>query len=152
MKTFPHAFSTSILQSDSLGWSPEIIIINRVMICRWKRKFTSTYFGRCGGNWVTEGEDAGQRDAPCLYTLFRRTARGIIDWMEWREPGRQAPGQWCKVHSAPRFHFHREITMRFAINIGMKRPVGAGQWSVSCHGCYTPGKGASSSHVSIGCA
>jgi hypothetical protein len=43
------------------------------------------------------------------YTLFRCTTHGTTDWRKWREPGRQTPGQCCKVRSVAKFHLHRQV-------------------------------------------
>jgi hypothetical protein len=48
-----------VLRGDSLGVGPELLIINHVIICRWKRNLDSTYFGRCGGNWVKQDAEIG---------------------------------------------------------------------------------------------
>lgn len=66
-----------VIQGDSFGDGPELMIKNDVIICQWKQNLASKYLGRCGDNWVIEDAemdlppsgDTGRHDAPCSRML-----------------------------------------------------------------------------------
>jgi hypothetical protein len=52
-------FTLIVLQSDSVGGGPKLIIINCAVIYRLKQKLAGMYLCRCGDNQVTEDVEIG---------------------------------------------------------------------------------------------
>jgi hypothetical protein len=48
-----------VIQGDSFGASPELIIINHAISYRFKRNLVNMYLGRCEHNLVTEEAEIG---------------------------------------------------------------------------------------------
>jgi hypothetical protein len=53
--------------------------------------------------------DTGRQDTPCSRMLQPAWQEGLQQVQKRREPGRQAPGQCCKVHSVSKIRFHQKI-------------------------------------------
>jgi hypothetical protein len=90
-----------------------LLINNYKIIYRWERNLASMFVGSCGDSWVTGDIEicfpwpgyTGRRSM--LASAADSMAGGITGWRKCREPGRQAPGQCCKVHGLPKFRFRR---------------------------------------------
>lgn len=54
-----YVFTLIVLQGDSVGGGPKLIIINCVVIYRLKLNLVGTYLHRCGDNWVTQDVEIG---------------------------------------------------------------------------------------------
>jgi hypothetical protein len=61
----------------------------------------SIYLGRCGDNLITEDAEIGfpppgDTGRPDIAMLRPAWQKGITDWRKWRDPGKQAPSQYCQ--------------------------------------------------------
>jgi hypothetical protein len=110
------------IQSDSFTGSPELIIINNMIIYQWKCKLASTYLGRWGDNWVTDDAELslllpGEWWAQCstFVSSFHSSTCGTTVWSKRHEVGWMSLAQ-CAV--LPSFHFIGKLLCDIITNLG----------------------------------
>lgn len=52
-------FTLIVLQGDSVGGGPKLIIINCAVIYQLKQNLAAMYLRKCGDEWVTEDVEIG---------------------------------------------------------------------------------------------